>query len=141
MKFIKILNTLLLFILFTEQTYADIKFFEEDLDKFEKKEFEKAKFKFEQDLVYNPRSVKGYLYLSKIYNIQNNKKLEEKNLDTVILLSPKNEEAIYNLAELKLEESDYNESKNLIDQLLVICKNYCIKGKRLKVDIEKSLRK
>ena len=31
--------------------------------------------------------------------------LEEKNLNTVILLNPKNEEAVYNLAKLKLKES------------------------------------
>ena len=41
------------------------------------------------------------LYLSKIFN-KLIKNLEEQNLNTVILLNPKNEEAIYNLAKLKL---------------------------------------
>ena len=41
--------------------------------------------------------------LSKIYKKFEKKNLEEKNLNTVILLNPKNEEAIYNLAKLKLD--------------------------------------
>ena len=79
---------------------------------YNKKEFDKAKFKFEQDIVYNPKNEKSYLYLSKIYNFQKNKELEEQNLNTVILLNPKNEEAIYNLAKLKLKKSDYQKVKN-----------------------------
>ena len=55
----------------------------------------------------------SYLYLSKIFKKQNKKDLEEQNLNTVILLNPKNEEAIYNLAKLKLEVSDYKKSKEL----------------------------
>ena len=34
---------------------------------FEKKEFKKAKFKFQQDIVRNPKSENSYLYLSKIF--------------------------------------------------------------------------
>ena len=45
----------------------------------------------------------SYLYLSKIFKNLKNKDLEEQNLNTVILLNPKNEEAIYNLAKLKLD--------------------------------------
>ena len=72
---------------------------------------------------------------------QNKKELEEKNLNTVILLNPKNEEAVFNLAKLKLEESDYNESKKMIEKLLKFCKNFCQKSKQLKTQIEKSLKK
>ena len=53
------------------------------------KDFEKAKFKFEQDIVFNPKSEKAYLYLSKIFNEQDKKEFEEKNLNTVILLNPR----------------------------------------------------
>ena len=35
----------------------------------------------------------SYLYLSKIFNNFKKKDLEEQNLNTVILLNPKNEEA------------------------------------------------
>ena len=105
------------------------------------KKFEEAKFKFEQDIVYNPKSEQSYLYLSKIFKNLEKKILEEQNLNTVILLNPKNEEATYNLAKLKLNESDFIESKKLIEQLLIFCKNYCQKSKKLKVEIENSLKK
>ena len=59
----------------------------------------------------------SYLYLSKIFKNLDKKDLEEQNLNTVILLNPKNEEAIYNLAKLKLESSDYEKSKELNNSL------------------------
>ncbi len=121
--------------------YANTDYFNEGLELYEKKEFNKAKFKFEQDIVFNPKNEKSYLYLSKIFNVQENKELEEKNLNTVILLNPKNEEATFNLAKLKLKESDYKESKNLIDKLIIFCKNYCEKSQTLKIEIENSLKK
>ena len=102
---------------------------------------DKAKFKFEQDIVFNPKNEKSYLYLSKIFNSQEKEELEEKNLNTVILLNPKNEEATYYLASLKLRKSDYKGSKDLVDKLLVFCENYCNKGQNLKIKIENSLKK
>ena len=120
---------------------ASTNYFEEGLILFEKKEFDKAKFKFEQDIVFNPKNAKSYLYLSKIFKEKENKELEEKNLNTVILLNPKNEEATYNLAQLKLKKSDFEESKILIDRLIVFCKKYCEKSEKLKIQIENSLKK
>ena len=61
-----------------------------------------------------------------------NKNLEEQNLNTVILINPKNEEAIYNLAKLKLDSSDYKKSKELNDRLISLCNNFCEKSKKLK---------
>ena len=84
---------------------------------FNKKKFEDAKFKFEKDIVFNPKSEKSYLYLSKIFNKLEKKNLEELNLNTVILLNPKNEEALYNLAKLKLSSSDYKKSLELNERL------------------------
>ena len=115
--------------------------FNEGLLLYEQKKLDEAKFKFEQDLVLNPKNEKSYLYLSKIFNDQNKKKLEEKNLNTVILLNPKNEEATYNLAKLKLEQSNYSESKKMIDILLIFCKTNWKKSNQLKIEIEKSLQK
>ena len=120
---------------------AGANYFNEGLTLYENKEFDKAKFKFEQDIVFNPKNEKSYLYLSKIFNEQKKIELEEKNLNTVILLNPKNEEATYNLAQLKLNESDFEGSKKLIEKLLIFCKNYCQKSKKLKIEIEKSLKK
>ena len=111
-------------------------YFDEGLKLFNSEKFEEAKFKFEQNIVFNPKSEISYLYLSKIFKNLKNKNLQEKNLNTVILLNPKNEEAIYNLAKLKLETSDYQKSKELNDRLNNICDKLCNQSKKLKVEIE-----
>ena len=138
MKFLQ--TTFFLFLLFSN-VHAGPNYFNEGLTFFEKKELDKAKFKFEQDIVFNPKNEKSYLYLSKIFNKQEKTELEEKNLNTVILLNPTNEEATYNLAQLKLKESDFDGSKKLIEKLLIFCKDYCQKSNTLKIEIEKSLKK
>ena len=55
----------------------------------------------------------------------------------MILLNPKNEEATYNLAKLKLDLSDYQRSKELNDKLLDFCDKFCEKSQKLKIEIEK----
>ena len=120
---------------------ANTQYFADGLNLFKSKKFNEAKFKFEQDIVFNPKNEKSYLYLSKIFKEQEKKELEEKNLNTVILLNPKNEEATYNLAQLKLKKSDFEGSKKLIETLLTFCKDYCKKSQNLKIEIEKSLKK
>ena len=137
----KLLKIIFILLLIPNNLLANKDYFNQGLILYKKNELEKAKFKFEQDLVLNPKNEKSYLYLSKIFNTQNKKKLEEQNLNTVILLNPKNEEAVFNLAKLKLEESDYKESKNTIEKLLKFCTNYCQKSAQLKTQIEKSLKK
>ena len=137
MKFFKYI----LFLSFiTNYTYAASNYFSEGKLFYEKKQFEKAKFKFEQDIVFNPKNEESYLYLSKIFNKQEKKDLEEKNLKTVILLNPKNEDALYSLAKLRLKKSDFSGSRELIDQLLNFCKSYCQKSQKLKVEIENSIK-
>jgi len=116
--------------------FAKSEYIEAGINLFNKKKFEDAKFKFEQDIVFNPKSETSYLYLSKIYNKQDNKNLEEQNLKTVMLLNPKNEEAIYNLAKLKLSSSDYQQSRELNNRLKIICKNLCTQSDKLKIEIE-----
>jgi len=115
---------------------ANTEYFEEGLSLFKNKKFNEAKFKFEQDIVFNPKSEMSYLYLSKIFRSFDDKNLEEQNLNTVILINPKNEEAIYNLAKLKLDSSDYKKSEELNDRLMVLCNNFCEKSKKLKKEIE-----
>ena len=53
-----------------------------------------------------------------------------------MLLNPKNEEAIYNLAKLKLSSSDYQKSKELNKILETVCNNFCNQSKKLKIEIE-----
>jgi len=127
-----ILFTLLLF----NPLFAENNYFKEGIDLFNDKKFEKAKFKFEKDIVFNPKNEISYLYLSKIFKSLNKKKLQEKNLKTVILLDPKNEEAVFYLAELKLDSSDYDKSRELNNKLISICIDFCDKSKKLKIDID-----
>ena len=137
----RLLKTIFFIVLISGNVIAGTNYFNEGLTLYENKEFDKAKFKFEQDIVFNPKNEKSYLYLSKIFNKQEKKELEEKNLNTVILLNPKNEEATYNLAKLKLKDSDFVGSKQLIERLLIFCKDYCQKSHKLKLEVEKSQKK
>ena len=131
---------LIILIILQNSLYAKSNYFEEGIALYNKNKFEDAKFKFEQDLVYNPKSELSYLYLSKIFNKQEKKDLEEQNLNTVILLNPKSEEAYYNLAKLKLKKSDFNESIKILDRLMAFCNKYCEKSKNLKIEVENSLK-
>ena len=131
-----IIKIFILFIFLQSSLLANTQYFKDGLKFYNKKNFTKAKFKFEQDIVYNPKSELSYLYLSKIFKSLNKKDLEEQNLNTVILLNPKNEEAIYNLAKLKLENSDYKRSKELNERLINLCDKFCNESKKLKIEIE-----
>ena len=115
---------------------AKSEYMKKGIDLFNKKKFNDAKFKFEQDIVLNPKSELSYLYLSKIFNKQDKKNLEEQNLNTVMLLNPKNEEAVYYLTKLKLSNSDYKKSKELNQKLKSICNNFCKQSDKLKIEIE-----
>ena len=131
-----ILKIFITFILFQSTLLANTQYFNDGLKFYNKKNFIKAKFKFEQDIVFNPKSELSYLYLSKIFKSLNKKDLEEQNLNTVILLNPKNEEAIYNLVKLNLENSDYKKSKELNERLINLCDKFCNESKKLKIEIE-----
>ena len=132
----KYLIVTLIILFFNSSLLAKSKFLQEGINLYNKKKFDDAKFKFEQDIVLNPKSELSYFYLSKIFNKQDKKELEEQNLNTVILLNPKNEEALYNLAKLKLGSSDYKKSKELNDKLSLFCKKFCNKSLKLKIEIE-----
>tara|TARA_B100000902_G_scaffold230042_1_gene218259 strand:- start:682 stop:1104 length:423 start_codon:yes stop_codon:yes gene_type:complete len=130
------LRITLIFLFLPNFLLAKSEFFQEGISLYNKSKFEDAKFKFEQDIVFNPKSELSYLYLSKIFKKLDKKDLEEQNLNVVILLNPKNEEAIYNLAILKLESSDYEKSRNLNNQLKIICATFCNQSDKLKIEIE-----
>ena len=126
------------FILFLVPNFLNAKsiYFQDGIVLFKKNKFEEARFKFEQDIVYNPKNELSYLYLSKIFNKKENIFLEEQNLNTVILLNPKNEEAVYSLAKLKLASSDYKKSKELNKKLKSLCIKLCDQSDKLKIEIE-----
>ena len=120
----------------SKNTMASSNFFDEGKKLFLEEKYKDAKFKFEKDIVLNPKNELSYLYLSKIFKNLDKKNLQEQNLNTVILLNPKNEEAIFNLAKLKLESSDYKKSKELNDRLNSLCNKFCSESKKLKIEIE-----
>ena len=61
-------------------------------------------------------------------NYEKNKKEEEKNINTVLLLDPKNEEAMYMLMEIELKKSNYSKVKELTENFIKVCKNLCKKN-------------
>ena len=103
---------------------------------FKQNKFSDSKFKFEQDIVFNPKSELSYLYLAKIFKKEDNDDLQEQNLNTVILLNPKNEEALYLLTLLKIKKSDYEEANNLIKKFVAVCKILCDKKLELKTKLQ-----
>ena len=104
---------------------------------FDKKQFDKSKFLFEKDIVFNPKNEKSYLYLAKIFNQNENEQNEELNLNSVLILNPKNDEGLYMLILLKIKQYDYAQAKQLIKKFDLVCKSFCSK----KTEIEKKFSK
>ena len=133
---LKFFIVLIFFSVLQFELLANTQYFQEAINLYNKKKFKEAKIKFEKDIVFNPKNEKSYLYLSKIFKNFDKRDLEEQNLNTVILLNPSNEEAIYSLAKLKLDSSDYKTSRELNDKLSSLCNKFCIESKKLKIEIE-----
>ena len=49
------------------------------------------------------------------------------NLNSVLLLEPKNDEAIYMLIILKIRQSDYDKAKELMEKFAIVCDSFCSK--------------
>ena len=126
-KMIKLIVTLLILLNFTNSVLAESSFFEEGKKKYNEKKYKESKFLFQRSIVFNPKDAESYLYLAKIYNYEDNKKEEEKNINTVLLLKPKNEEAIYMLMEIELKKSNYSKVKELAENFSKICNKLCAK--------------
>jgi len=112
-------------------------YFDQGLELFEKKKFDKSKILFEKDIVFNPKSEKSYLYLAKIFNKNEKEAEEEMNLNNVLLLNPQNDEAIYMLTLLKIKQSNYNEAKELIEKFILVCKSFCSKKNEMQDKFKK----
>jgi len=126
-KMIKLIATLLILLNLTNAVLADSSFFEEGKEKYNEKKYKESKFLFQRSIVFNPKDSGSYLYLAKIYNSEDNKKEEEKNINTVLLLNPKNEEAMYMLIEIELERSNYSKVNELAKNFSKICSTLCDK--------------
>ena len=109
----------------TNISFSDEKFFNKGLKFFNDKKYEDARFMFERSIVFNPKDSNSYLYLAKIYNIEEDKKKEEKNLETTLLIEPENEEAILMSMKIALEKSNYSKVKDLSKTFVKVCKKLC----------------
>jgi len=130
-QIIIILTSLFLSLFIFELTNAKNLNFEKGKKLFDNKRFIDSKFYFEKDIVFNPKSENSYLYLAKIFKQEEKNKLEENNLNTVLLLNPKNEEAIYLLTLLSIKKSNFSKAKKLISTLASVCKEFCSSQKEL----------
>ena len=126
-KMIKIIPILFILLNLTNSVLAEDTFFEEGKTKYNEKKYEESKFLFQRSIVFNPKNQNSYLYLAKIYNHEDNKKEEQKNIKTVLLLDPKNEEANYLLMEIELKNSNYSKVKELVENFTKICNKLCDK--------------
>ena len=127
---IKILKKTVLiyfFINLLSTSFGNENFFDKGLELYKNKKYDDARFMFERSIVFNPKDSNSYLYLAKIYNFEENKREEQKNIDTVLLLDPKNEEANYMLMEIELKRSNYSKVKELADNFSKICNKLCDK--------------
>lgn len=136
-KFIFIKILILNYFLASNVLASESIYLNKGIELFKKKEYENSKILFERDIVFDPKSEKSYLYLAKIFNNDTNYEEEEINLNTVLLLNPNNDEALYMLTLLKIKQSNYKKANELIDKFILICDKFCSK----KSEIQEKLKK
>ena len=124
---IKILLIILTFLSYSNFAVSNENFYEKAKQKYDEKKIEDAKFLFQRSIVFNPKKTKSYLYLAKIYNHEKNSKEEEKNIKTVLLLEPTNEEALYMQMNIELKKSNYFVVKNSLELFSKVCNELCNK--------------
>ena len=127
MKIIKLISVVFISVALINSASAEGSFFEEGKIKYNEKKYEESKFLFQRSIVFNPKDQDSYLYLAKIYKFEDNKREEQKNINTVLLLDPQNEEANYLLMEIELKKSNYSKVKELAENFTKICKKLCDK--------------
>ena len=110
-------------------SFSKESFFDEGLKLYKDKKYEDARFMFERSIVFNPKDSKSYLYLAKIYNIEEDQKKEEKNLEATLLIEPDNEEAILMTMKIALKKSNYSKVKDLSKTFTKVCKKLCEENK------------
>jgi len=126
-KIIKIVSIIFISLNLVSTVTAENSFFEEGKIKYNEKKYKESKFLFQRNIIFNPKDQDSYLYLAKIYKLEDNKREEQKNINTVLLLDPKNEEANYLLMEIELKKSNYLKVKELVNSFSKICNKLCDK--------------
>ena len=130
----KIFNYTLIFYLIISMlniSFSDENFYQEGLKLYNKKKYEDARFMFEKSIVFNPKDSNSYLYLAKIYNIEEDQEKEEKNLETTLLIDPINEEAILMSMKIALKKSNYKKVKKLSKTFSKVCETLCKESKSI----------
>ena len=127
-KKFKILLFFYLIINITNISYSKENFFDKGLKLYESKKYNDARFMFERSIVFNPKDSNSYLYLAKIYNIEEDEKKEEKNLEATLLLEPDNEEALLMSMKIALKKSNYSKVKKLSETFVQVCKKLCVEN-------------
>ena len=125
LKKYNIIIILLFSMSFIGNAISENNFFIEAKKKFDKKQYDDSKFLFQRNIIFNPKDEKSYLYLAKIFDFEENEGEKEKNINTVLLLNPKNEEAIYILMEIELKKSNYSKVRELAENFTKVCIKLC----------------
>ena len=128
-KLFKITFFFWLIINFSNIAIGNENFFNEGLKLYNEKKYEEARFMFERSIVFDPKDSNSYLFLAKIYNHEENKQKEEKNLEATLLIEPSNEEAILMTMKIGLEKSNYSKVKELSKKFVKVCKKLCNENK------------
>ena len=124
----KLILTIFIFLGINFSSYAkENNFFDEAKKLYEEEKYEESKFLFQRNIVYNPKDAKSYLYLAKIYKKEEDKSEEEKNINSTLLLEPRNEEAMYLLIDIEINRSNFSKAEELKNDFKKICSSLCEK--------------
>jgi tetratricopeptide (TPR) repeat protein len=125
MRYLILLLTFFLFNIVSKANENN--YFNEAKDLFDKEKYKDSKFLFHRNIVYNPKDSESYLYLAKIFKIEEDKRQEEKNIKTTLLLDPQNEEAMFLLIDMELDRSNFSKADELSKDFKKICVEMCEK--------------
>tara|TARA_B100001996_G_scaffold139010_1_gene105701 strand:+ start:681 stop:1094 length:414 start_codon:yes stop_codon:yes gene_type:complete len=125
------MKTIITFIIFFGLCFSTFaqknNFFDEAKMLFEEEKYDESKFLFQRNIVYNPKNAESYLYLAKIFHLEENKTEQEKYINSTLLLEPKNEEAMYLLIDIELKRSNFSKVEELKKNFKKICLSMCEK--------------
>ena len=125
MRYLILLLTFFLFSIVSKANENN--YFNEAKDLFDKEKYKDSKFLFHRNIVYNPKDSESYLYLAKIFKIEEDKRQAEKNIKTTLLLDPQNEEAMFLLIDMELDRSNFSKADELSKDFKKICVEMCEK--------------
>ena len=135
-KILKLIGLIILLSLFNSTSFSKENFFNEALKFFKKEKYEDARFLFERNIVFNPKDANSYLYLAKIYNQEENKRKEEYNLETTLLIDPSNEDALLMSMKIALKKSNYKKVNSLLNTFIKSCSSLCDESKKIQESLK-----